>query len=185
MHLRQMGTITFISLAMLVLSACSSGSENVASLGPTLTPVEERQAQTEEERVIEFAECLRNEGMEITDPSVDAEGNIQMPELVEGATATKEEWGAAYEVCGEIIENITFEKKKVDRSAQLDEYLEIAACLREEGINVNEPTAETLEIWMEDLKDTIDWEDPDVEKAVDACFGGELGEGSKKENQGK
>ena len=36
---------------------------------------------------------------------------------------TKEEWIDAYEVCDLIIENITFEKKEVDRSAQSEYYL--------------------------------------------------------------
>ncbi len=109
----------------------------------------------DEALMMEFAECLRNEGMEITDPTVDADGNIQMPELVEGATATKEEWIAAYEVCGEIIENITFKEKEVDRTAQLEQYLEIAACMNEAGFDVGEPTAETLDTWMADLKEHL------------------------------
>jgi hypothetical protein len=156
----------------LLLSACGSDSNDVPSLAATPIPDAEEKVIDDEALVMEFAQCLRDEGMEITDPTVDTDGNIQMPELVEGATATKDEWIAAYEVCGEIIENITFEEKEVDRSAQLEEYLEIAACMSEAGFDIGEPIAETLDTWMADLKNTFDWDDPDAQDVVDTCFGG-------------
>jgi hypothetical protein len=95
-----------------------------------------------------------------------------MLELVEGATASKEEWIEAYEVCGEIIENITFEKKEIDRSEQVDQYIELAACMRDEGFDVEDPTAETLDIWLTDFKNVFDWDDPDAEAAIENCMGG-------------
>jgi hypothetical protein len=48
--------------------------------------------------------------VQINEPAVDIDGNI--PNLVEGVTATKEEWIAVYEVCGGMIENITFGEKE-------------------------------------------------------------------------
>jgi hypothetical protein len=159
----------------LALAACGSDSNDVPSLAATPTRGPADEVLDVEARMMEFAECLRNEGMEIIDPMVDSDGNIQMPQLVEGATASKEEWVAVYEVCGEIIENITFERKEVDRSEQVDQYVELAACLRDEGFEVEDPTAETLDIWMTDFKNMIDWNDPDVEAAFDECMGGSSG----------
>jgi hypothetical protein len=164
--------LLFVLVISLILAACGSASNDVPSLAATLIPDTADDERDEEALMMEFAECLRNEGMEITDPTVDADGNIQMPELVEGATATKEEWITAYDVCGEIIENITFKEKEVDRTAQLEQYLEIAACMNKAGFDVSEPTAETLDTWMTDLKSTIDWDDPDAQEVIDSCFGG-------------
>ena len=113
--------------------------------------------------------------MEIIDPVVDPDGNVQKPELVEGSVISKEEWNAAFEVCGEIIENITFGKEEVDRSEQVDEYLALAACLRDEGFDVEDPTAETLDIWMTDFKNVFDWDDPDAQAAFETCMGGSSG----------
>jgi len=169
----------------LVLASCGSASNDVPSLAATPIPDTAGETLDDEALMMEFAECLRDEGLEVTDPTVDSDGNIQMPELVEGATATKEEWIAAYEVCGEIIENITFEEKEVDRSAQLDQYIELAACMSEAGFDIEEPTAETLDTWMDDLKNTFDWEDPDVEEIIDTCFGGGSGDGGKSGGGGK
>ena len=78
-----------------------------------------------------------------------------------------------------IIENMTFKKEEIDRTAQLEQYLEIAACMNEAGFDIDEPTAENLDIWMGDLKNTFDWDDPDAVEAVEACFGGGLGNGGK------
>jgi hypothetical protein len=165
--------ILLIFSTSISLSACRPDSKDVPSLAATPIPDAANEELDDEALMMKFAECLRNEGMQITDPKVDTDGNIQMPELVEGATATKEEWIEAYEVCGEIIENITFAEKEVDRSAQLEEYLEIAACMSEAGFDVGEPTAETLESWMENLKTSIDWDDPDAQEVIDTCFGGD------------
>jgi hypothetical protein len=177
--------IIFLFVAMaaigLLLTACGSESNDVPSLAATPTPGAADEVLDVEASMMEFTECLRNEGMEITDPMVDSDGNIQMPQLVEGATASKEEWVAAYEVCGEIIENITFEKEEVDRSEQVDQYVELAACMREEGFDIEDPTAESLDIWLTDFKTVFDWKDPDAEADFETCFsdssGGNNGKG--------
>ena len=159
----------------LVLTACRSNSNDVPSLAATPTSGAADEVLDVEARMMEFTECLRNEGMEIIDPVVDSDGNVQKPELVEGSVISKEEWNAAFEVCGEIIENITFGKEEVDRSEQVDEYLALAACLRDEGFDVEDPTAETLDIWMTDFKNVFDWDDPDAQAAFETCMGGSSG----------
>jgi len=164
-----------VLVTSLILTACGSDSNDVPSLAATPIPDVADEAIDNETLMLEFTECLRNEGMQITDPTVDSDGNIQKPELVEGATFNNEEWIAAYEVCGEIIENITFEKKEVDRSAQLEQYLEIAACMSEAGFDIGEPTAETLDTWMSDLKNTFNWDDPDAQDVINMCFGDDAG----------
>lgn len=164
-----------IAVIGLGLTACGSDSYDVPSLAATPTPGAANEILDVEAKMMEFTECLRNEGLEIIDPVVDSDGNVLKPELVEGANVTKEEWIAAYEVCGEIIENVTFEKEEVDRSEQVDQYVELAACLRDEGIEVEDPTAETLDIWMTGFKTMIDWDDPDAQAALETCMGGSSG----------
>ena len=164
--------MTVISLS---LPACGSDSNDVPSLAATPTPGAADEILDNEAMMMEFTECLRAEGWELIDPVVDSDGFIEKPEFAEGFEPKKEEWEAAFEVCGEIIENITFEKEEVDRSEQVDLYVEVASCLREEGFDVEDPTAETLDIWMGDFKNTIDWDDPDAQAAFDTCFGGSSG----------
>jgi hypothetical protein len=131
-----------------------------------------------------FTQCMRDQGIELLDPVVDADGNIQKPEPVEGFEASKEKWATASAVCGELIERITIGKERVDVSETVDQWVALATCLREEGLDVDDPTAETLEIWLTDLKTTIDWEDPQVVEAYESCTGTSLG-GNKGKGKGK
>jgi len=97
--------------------------------------------------------------------------NVQKPELAEGFEASKEKWAAADAACGELIERVTFGKKRVDMSETVDQWVALATCLREEGLDVDDPTAETLEIWLTDFKTAIDWDDPDIVQAYESCTG--------------
>jgi hypothetical protein len=166
------GKLILLLVISLVFTACGSDSNDVPSLAATPTPLVEDEILDVETKMMEFTECLRDEGLEIMDPVIDSDGNIQKPELVEGADVSKEEWIAAFEVCGEIIENITFGKEEEDRSEQVDQYVALAACLRDEGFDVDDPTAETIDIWMTDFKTMIDWDEPDSQAAFDTCMGG-------------
>jgi hypothetical protein len=167
--------LTLMAAIGLALAACGSDSNDVPSLAATPTPGAADEILDVEAKMMEFTECLRNEGLEIIDPVVDSDGNVQKPELVEGSNVSKEEWIVAFEVCGEIIENITFEKEEDDRSEQVDQYLALASCLRDEGFDVDDPTAETLDIWMTDFKTMFDLDDLDAQAAFETCFGGSSG----------
>ncbi len=165
-----------VLITSLILTACGSDSNDVPSLAATPIPDAINEEPDDETLMLEFAECLRNEGLQVTDPTVDADGNIQFPEIIDEKGIPKEEW---WEFCGPIIENITLEEKEVDRTAQLEQYLEITACMNEAGFDIEEPTAETLDTWMGDLKNTFDWDDPDAEEIIDTCFGSGSGDGDR------
>lgn len=169
--------LLIVLLISLLLEACGSATNDVPSLAATPIPDAEEEVTDDEVLMMEFAECLRNEGLEVADPKVDADGNIQFPEIIDEGGISKEEW---WEVCGPIIERISFDEKEIDRSAQLEQYLEIAACMSEAGFDIGEPTAETLDTWMADLKDTFDWDDPDAQSIIEDCFGGGSGDGGSK-----
>ena len=127
-----------------------------------------------------LTECLREQGLEVYDPVVDAEGNVQKPEFAEGVNAKGEDFGAAWEACSEHLEGLTFGKERADlgdQIDQLDQFLALATCLRDEGYDVDEPTAETLDQWMGAFKELFDWKDPAAmadygECAGDTGFGG-------------
>jgi hypothetical protein len=65
------------------------------------TAVVEEELLDDEARMMAFTQCMRDQGIELMDPVVDAEGNVQRPELAEGVEVTGEELEAAYEVCAE------------------------------------------------------------------------------------
>ena len=60
------GAMAMISLG---LTACGSDTNDVPSLSVTPTPDAADQALDDEVLMMEFAECLRDEGMQVTDPT--------------------------------------------------------------------------------------------------------------------
>ena len=67
-----------ISVIALVLGACGGGDDtaDVASIEDTTdaSATATTQASSDEEALIEFAACMRDQGMDFPDPSVDANG---------------------------------------------------------------------------------------------------------------
>jgi hypothetical protein len=76
---------------ILLLAACSSDSDDVATLKTTDdAQVEATDEATdsildEEATMMAFSECLRDHGIEALDPVVDADGNVAKPDFPEGA----------------------------------------------------------------------------------------------------
>ena len=73
----------------LVLAACGSASDDVPSLRDVqdAQPVDAEatdRAPDNEAAMMAFTECLREQGIEVYDPVVDADGNVEKPEFVEG-----------------------------------------------------------------------------------------------------
>jgi hypothetical protein len=183
----KLARLILLTAMSLLLAACGSDSSDVPSLKATddtqavePTAVVEEEHLDNEAMMMAFTECLRDQGLDVMDPVVDADGNVDKPELAEGVEWDKETMGAAWEACAEHLEGFTFEKERVDVSEQVDQLVALATCLREKGYDVDDPTAETLEQWWGDLKFSIDWEDPGASADYEECSGGAFGKGSGK-----
>jgi len=175
------------AVGILILAACGSDSADVASLRST----EDRQVVTStadagdtlldnEAKMMAFTQCMRDHGVEMMDPVVDSDGNVQKPEFAEGAEINKKEWGPVWEACSHHLEGVTFGEKRVDVSEQIDRFVALAACLRDKGYDVDEPTAETFDQWLIDFKTMFDWKDPKAVADYEECSGKPAGKGSGK-----
>jgi len=161
----------------LILVACGYTANDVPSLKttdeaqvvePAADPADD--LLDDEAKVMVFTQCMRDQGIELVDPVVDPDGNVQDPELAEGVEVSREEYGAAYAECGAILEGITFGKERQDVSAQVDHYIEIADCLRDKGYDMDDPTAETFNQWLTGFRAEFDWNDPEAVAAYQACM---------------
>ena len=170
-------TLTAVAvIGILALAACGSALDDVPSLTTTIdTQVMAPTADAadvvldNEAKMMAFTQCLRDQGIEVMDPVVDSDGNVGKPELVEGTTMSKKEWGPKWEACSAHLEGFTAERKRVDMSEQVDRFLALATCLREKGYDVDDPTAETLAQWQGDFKMEFDWKDPAAEADFEEC----------------
>ena len=176
----RLARLMLVAVIGLILVACGSDSSDVPSLNtegtqrvePATDSVDTDAADTaldDEAKMMAFTQCMRDQGIELMDPEVDSEGNVQRPELAEGVEVTREELGAAYEACAEHIEGLTLGRERQDVSERVDELVALATCLREKGYDVDDPTAETLDQWGADFRVEFDWDDPEAKAAYEEC----------------
>lgn len=103
---------------------------------------------TAEEAALQFAECMRGEGLDFPDPTVDADGNPSFDGAIRagadgGLDLRSEEGQAALNTCRDLTEGFTFGRgggDGFDRTAFQDALLPYTECLRDEGLDVGDVT---------------------------------------------
>ena len=161
-----------LGIIIMLFLACSSASSDVASIDTTeatrvavQTSNDDSPIQTDEEKVLEFTQCIRDQGIEIQDATVDSDGNLQPPRPVEGASINRQELRPAFEECRESLDGMTFGRERVDVNELIDNLLEVTGCLRDAGFDVDDPNQENLGAW----RGQFDFEDPALQKAFEEC----------------
>jgi hypothetical protein len=169
--------LMLIAMVGLMLVACASDANDVPSLNSDgaqraePTAVVEADPLDNEAKMMAFTQCMRDEGIELVDAGVDAEGNVQGPTLAEGVQVSREEFEKAMAGCGKHLEGLTMGRERQDVTETLDQRVALATCLREKGYDVNDPTAETLDQWGKDFRVEFDWDDPEAMAAYEECAG--------------
>ena len=161
-----------LGITIVLAFACSSASGDVASIDTTeATQVaikisnDDSPIQTDEEKVLEFTQCIRDQGIEIQDATVDSDGNLRPPRPVEGASMNFQELRPAFEKCRESLDGMTFGRERVDVNEQIDDLLKVTECLRDAGFDLDDPNQENLGAW----RGQFDFEDPDLQEAFEEC----------------
>ncbi len=126
----------------MVFAACTIGGEEsqgvVTIESTTITTVVDEEI-TFEEGVLEFAQCMREEGINFPDPTFDIDGNPQFDNL---EIENEEEFENAFENCEDILRNALPEQFDLDpevEAALVDASLEFSQCMRDQGIDFPDP----------------------------------------------
>ena len=127
-----------------VASVADAASDPVASLDASVPASEEASVEaTDEEQVLAFAQCLRDEGLEVQDPTVAADGTVNIRDLFQGQAEGQgppEGFRAAFDVCGDLIDGLQRAPGgDVDQSELQDSLLEFAQCVRDNGYDMPDP----------------------------------------------
>jgi hypothetical protein len=138
---------------VLALSACGSdsGGSEVASLGtgPTDNATGDSVADVDsQEALLAYAACMRENGVDMDDPTFDAEGNLSGGGFGPGSglDRSSDEFQTAQEACGDLIEGVDFGPGGGGGGGGLDfdsiqnAMNDFTACLRDEGIAVDDIT---------------------------------------------
>ena len=182
-----------VLLLALGLMAAACGSEDdagsgIASLEATDVAVGDSadsgavEVDTEE-AMLAFAACMRDNGIEIEDPTVDADGNVQFGSFRgpggEVPEIDREVIDAAREACEDEIEGVALGfggRGEFDLTEMQDTFVEYAACMRDNGYDMDDPDLSNFGPGSGNgpgegggIFGEIDREDPDYIAAQSVC----------------
>ena len=154
-----------------VFAACTIGGEEpqgvVTIESTTVTTIVDEET-TFEEGVLEFAQCMREEGINFPDPTFDIDGNPQFDNL---EIENEEEFESAFENCEDILRNALPEQFDLDpevEAALVDASLEFSQCMRDQGIDFPDPKPGEFGFFA--FRDAdIDFSSEAVQEAFEIC----------------
>ena len=168
--------VTAALIAIRGLLACGPPSANMPSLSETKATTEVASGSEEsdslpsdEDKMMVFTQCMRDQGIELMDPEVDADGNVLHPVPAEGIQVIRAEMQRAYEVCGTHLEGVSLGREDPNMTQVLDAWLALSACMREKGYDVDDPDPSNPAEWRSQLTNQLDMSDPKVQEALQDC----------------
>ena len=177
---------TLLILLFIFLMACSPSDEsqgvvsaNDLSSDTTVTTIEEETAEvvvSVEDAQLLLAKCLRENGYDITDPKNDESlQSVLRPIFLAADQKGREELFETIQTCAnenDIPLGGTAEFENPEEVADtLDTELEFAQCLREKGIEVEDPNAErNLRSILISLVQSGQYLEDQIRKAAVECF---------------
>lgn len=173
--------VTLLVPVALLLAACGGGSDDgVATLEDGSGISDELGEATsdvdDEERLLAFAACMRENGIDgFPDPRLNADGSVDFGVAddrpfadVDDATAE-----AAFNACIGELEGAAFAPggEDFDLTELQDRLVEFAACMREQGVDFDDPDLGQVfgDGGITNPFEDLDVDDPEVLAAIEVC----------------
>ena len=136
-----------LTCATLALAGCGSDSTTKADV-PSLNGSDASSEATTtttidpEEAAQNFVACLREQGIEVADPKVDSDGQIDMRSIFDsaGINPGDDSMRTAMDSCRDELANAGFGPSEEDSEARQEAMLAFTSCLRDEGLDVGDIT---------------------------------------------
>lgn len=139
--------IVSLTLAAGACGGSDTSSDGVLSLEtPNVDSPEPDAAATEapdnETQLIAFSQCMRDNGIDIGDPTVDSDGNASFGgfgRIGGDGDGPPEGIQEAFEECGNLLEDLQLGFQDRDFTDFEDTLLVLAECMRDNGIDMDDP----------------------------------------------
>jgi hypothetical protein len=191
---RAMAGVSMVALSFALLGACGGGggddddtdSSDVASVDDEGSSSDSTPDDTttdgsvspedREEAMLEYAQCMRDHGVDMDDPQFDGEGGGGIN--LEATPENEDEIEAAQEACQPILEDAMGElEMDPEQQAEMrEQMLEYAQCMRDHGIAMEDPQFEDDGFVIQQGPRNAA-NDPDFEAADEECRPEEMGPG--------
>lgn len=155
---------------VLVVAACSSGDDasSVASIADKEdAPVADVIETTDEQALIDFSACMRDQGVDFPDPVVGPDGYPRF-EFADPEDVDRDALFEAGEECRDALEGVVLGLDNFDMTEFNDTFLEYATCMREHGFE-DIPDRIDLAAMIRGDELPIDPTDPDFIAADEQC----------------
>ncbi|MEO1065140.1 MAG: hypothetical protein AAFZ07_27305 [Actinomycetota bacterium] len=194
---RRWGAVGFAGL--LVLAACGGGDSDdsapvieVQGAGEVAAGSDDGDdaaaaggaVATDEEQALAFAECMRDNGVDFPDPTLDADGSVDFGIGPGGGGGgggglDPQDDGVqdAFGACQSLLEGASFLPGGGDLTEFEDDLLAFAECLRDQGLDVDDPDLDAFgpgaggDGNATPFGDGFDPNDPANADAIEACQG--------------
>jgi hypothetical protein len=169
------------SLRLQLLAAVAALGIVAAACGSSGGAAAPSPSASVEAALLAFSQCIRDQGItDMPDPTVDSEGNVQIGRPPGGDdSAEHDAFAAVREKCDRFLQGVTQGFSHGDTAQTQDQFLRLARCMRDRGVNVpdpdfsgggHDPGAQFL--------DAINQSDPTVQEALRVCGQQVFGSGS-------
>jgi hypothetical protein len=122
-----------------------------------------------EQQLLDFARCMRDNGVNMADPTVDANGNLRL-HLATGADRPSDaELQKARDACQQYLQGAAQGGSREDRTKFQDALLQYAQCMRKNGYDLPDPDFSRQGLGFDPA--AVDRDDPAFKKANAVCRG--------------
>lgn len=123
------------------VASLDGGAESDTETDDTSGTSETTEPVDQEEAWIAFAECMRDNGVNMSDPTFDENGRVQLE--IDGEPAGRnnqiQENEQAVEECQPIMPAMNFDSEDFDATQMQDQLLAFTQCMRDNGIDIDDP----------------------------------------------
>ena len=152
----------------------SNGSSGKTDAGETESEDAIAEDATDEDMALAFVACVREAGFDqMPDPTVNADGSVQLVPPGQQQLLGDPDFQEAAEACVALIEEATFFANAPNISDFEDDLLAFAQCLRDNGLDVDDPDLSKFVPGQgaRMFGDDFDPQDPANADAIAACQG--------------
>jgi len=143
-RLRLLAAFVVLPLAFAACSASAGTDGGVASLASpdaaAASPSPDASSNPED-AMLDFAQCMRDHGVDMPDPQTGG-GGVRIGIGQNGIDPGSEAFQAAQEACQHFLDDAGFGGPRDLSQEQLDQMVEFAQCMRDNGIDMPDPAAD-------------------------------------------
>jgi hypothetical protein len=144
-RVRLLAAVVVLPLVFAACSASAGTSDGVASLASpdaaAAASASPDASSNPEDAMLAFAQCMRDNGVDMPDPQTGG-GGVRIGIGQNGIDPGGEEFQAAQEACQQFLDDAGFGGPRELSQEQLDQQVEFAQCMRDNGIDMPDPQAD-------------------------------------------